>query len=55
LGDVEYDFSPVRGVDAISLVTRLTRECWAIRGDAIDPLDRETIPVHFVPRADRGG
>lgn len=45
----ELDFTPVAGPEALSLVTRLTLECWAMRGEPCPPLDRRTLRVRFVP------
>lgn len=40
----------VRGADALSLVTRLTRAAWALRGTALPLYSRAEIPCRFVPR-----
>ena len=52
----DTDPSPVFGVDAISLVTRLTMSCWALAaagGSSTEPTARAEMPVRFVPRAPR--
>jgi len=54
LGDEEHDFTPVSGVEALSLVTRLTLECWTLRGETCAPLDRNKLEVRLVPFAPRG-
>lgn len=53
----DTDPSPVFGAEAISLVTQLTRSCWALAapdGSAMDAVPRDQMPVRFVPRAPRG-
>lgn len=55
LGD-ESDPSPVFGVEAISLVTQLTRSCWALAtaaGSTAEAVPRDRMPVRFVPRVPR--
>lgn len=49
LGEEDRDLTPVTGPEALSLVTRLTVECWAMRGEPCPPLDRRTLSVRFVP------
>ena len=46
----ERDLDPVRGPDAISLVTVLTREAWSLSGKAWPSYARGEIPVVFVGR-----
>ena len=48
LEEPERDFTPVSGPEALSLVTQLTRECWAWRGETLPENDRATF--RFVPR-----
>jgi len=50
LGD-EVDLSPVYGVDAIALATRLSAESWAMSGLPDPVLARRDLPVRFVRRA----
>lgn len=47
----ELDLQPVRGEEAISLVTVLTRESWSAAGLPVPDYSRESIPVRFVPRS----
>lgn len=51
LADAAVDIDPVTGEQAISLVTRLTRECWSLGGLPLPVYARSEIPVRFVPRA----
>jgi hypothetical protein len=44
------DFTPVRGVAAISLATRLTIESFSLAGVANVQHPRDAIHVRFVPR-----
>ena len=46
---VEHDPTPVRGGDAISLVTRLTEESWSLAGGERPAYGRREIPCRFVP------
>lgn len=46
----EDDLSPIRGVEAISLVHRLTLESWALAGLDVPTYTRDQLPVRFVPR-----
>ncbi len=46
----EQDLSPIRGADAISLATQLSREAFSLAGHAVPAYAREHIPVRFVPR-----
>ncbi len=50
LARVEVDLAPVRGGEAISLVTRLARESWSLTGRAFPAYPRSQIPVRFVSR-----
>lgn len=50
LGEPEVDFSPVFGVDAISLVHRLTRTSYCLAGSKQSAYSRKQIPCRFVPR-----
>jgi hypothetical protein len=50
LQSVEEDLSPLRGAEALSLVDRLTVECWSLAGRPLPTYRREEIPVRFVPR-----
>lgn len=54
LRGAEEELQPVRGEEAMSLVTRLTREAWAAAGRPIPDYDRSEAPVRFVPRRDDG-
>lgn len=49
--DGERDLHPVRGGDAISLLTRLTEESWSLAGLAKPSYRRSEIPCRFVPGA----
>jgi hypothetical protein len=49
LGEVEPDLHPIRGVEAISLVTRLTRESWSLSGRPWPEYTRSETPYRFVP------
>jgi hypothetical protein len=49
LRGVERDLTPVRGADALSLVTRLTRESWGLSGRPLPTYSRRQIPCRFVP------
>lgn len=51
LQPVEADLSPVRGAEAISLVTRLTRESWALAGLPEPTYARAETPIRLVPRS----
>jgi hypothetical protein len=44
----EEDFSPVSGPDALSLVTRLTRESWSLSDLDVPTYSREATPYRFV-------
>lgn len=46
----ERDLSPVFGDDAVSLLTTLTTEAWALSGRPMPELPRAELPVRFVPR-----
>ncbi len=45
----ERDLTPIRGADAVSLVTRLTRESYSLAGLAEPTYTRAEIPCRFVP------
>jgi hypothetical protein len=45
----EQDLSPITGVEAVSLVWRLTRESWQQAGRSEPVYGRRDIPVRFVP------
>ena len=49
LHDRGPDPDPIRGAEAVSLVTRLTRESWAMAGREIPTYDRAHTPYRFVP------
>lgn len=49
LGDVEPDLSPVEGAEALSLVTRLTRESWTLSGQPWPSYHRSQTPCRFIP------
>ncbi len=44
------DTDVVRGEEALSLVTRLTREGWSLAGLPFPEYERTSIPVRFVRR-----
>lgn len=46
----EVDLSPIRGENAISLVTQLSREAFSLAGLEQPAYPRARIPVRFVPR-----
>ncbi len=48
LGDPEHDLSPVRGEEALSLVTKLTRESWAEAGAELPRYSRAETAYRFV-------
>lgn len=50
LGQPELDFTPVRGVEAISLATRLTVESFSLAGVSSAAGSRDLVHVRFVPR-----
>lgn len=50
LGDEEVDFTPVFGVAAIALATRLSAESWAMSGGPDTVIPRREMPVKFVRR-----
>jgi hypothetical protein len=50
LGEPEFDFSPIFGADAISLVNRLTLASYDLAGYARPTYSRDQIPCRFVPR-----
>lgn len=45
----EADLSPIRGAEAISLLSRLTREGWELAGLDEPTYTRDEIPCRFVP------
>ena len=47
----EQDLHPVRGEEAISLLTRLTEEIWSISGLPRPTYSRTQIPCRFLPGA----
>lgn len=49
--DGEHDLHPVRGAEAISLLTRLTAESWSLTGLPNPSYRRSEIPCRFVPGA----
>jgi hypothetical protein len=50
LQELEDDLSPLRGVEALSLVYRLTREAWALSGRQEPGYSRRETPCRFVSR-----
>lgn len=50
VGEPEADLSPVFGVEAISLVYRLTRTSYSLAGHPQPAYPRERIPCKFMPR-----
>lgn len=53
LGEPERDLSPIRGSEALSLVTQLSRESWLESGREVPDYSRSETPYRFVrePRA----
>jgi hypothetical protein len=51
LGQPELDFTPLRGVAAVSLATRLTIESFSLAGMANARTSRDGVLVRFVPRS----
>ncbi len=49
LGAPEIDLDPIEGPDAISLVTQLTRQSWALSGNPWPTYRRSEIPCRFIP------
>lgn len=45
----EEDLSPVRGVEAVSLVTRLSAESWSRSGQEMPAYTRRETPIRFLP------
>ncbi len=45
----EEDLHPIRGGEALSLVTRLTAESWSLSGRRLPDYSRREIPCRFVP------
>jgi hypothetical protein len=45
----EPDLTPVSGVEALALVSQLTREGWSAAGLEMPRYSRSEIPVRFVP------
>jgi hypothetical protein len=46
----EEDPSPVTGEEAVSLVSRLTREAWSLAGMPEPTYTRRETPYRFIPR-----
>jgi hypothetical protein len=53
LAEGEHDLSPVRGADAVSLVTRLSITSWSLGGRPLPSYSRREIPCRFVARGSR--
>ncbi|GMV14607.1 MAG: hypothetical protein DPW22_02895 [Alphaproteobacteria bacterium] len=53
LGEPEADLTPISGCDAVSLVTRLSRESWLETGLELPGYSRKQTPYRFV-RESRG-
>jgi hypothetical protein len=53
VGEREYDFSPVRGEAAVSLVERLTLEGWTEAGFELPTYSRSETVYRFAPRPHR--
>lgn len=47
--DDETDPWPTRGVEAISLVTQITRSAWNLAGKPWPQYERENMPVTCIP------
>jgi hypothetical protein len=45
----ETDLTPIKGVEAISLVASLTRESWSLAGREYPKYTRQEIPCRLVP------
>lgn len=45
----EPDLSPLRGPEALTLVTQLTRESWSLSGLGVPTYTRDAVPCRFVP------
>ena len=45
----ERDLSPLCGPEALTLVTRLTREGWSLSGRSVATYSRDSLPYRFVP------
>lgn len=50
MGEAELDFTPVRGVEALSLVTRLIIESFSLAGLGSASTSRNRDQVRFVSR-----
>jgi hypothetical protein len=50
LGQPDLDFTPIRGVEAVSLATRLTVESFSLAGIHSVTGSRDRVQVRFVPR-----
>ncbi len=48
LAEVEKDPHPIRGAEAISLLTVLSRESWALGGQPLPTYGRADVPIRFV-------
>ncbi len=42
-------WSPISGVEALTLVTQMTNEAWSLSGRALPTYTRASIPYRFVP------
>ena len=49
LQEGERDLSPVRGAEALALVTRLSQEAWSLGGRSLPTYARNSIPCRFIP------
>lgn len=47
-GDTEVETLPIYGVEAMSLVTRLTKEAWSLSGRALPDYNRANTSYRFV-------
>ncbi len=50
LAMVESDLHPIRGAEAVSLVTVLSSESWSLGGQPLPSYARADTPIRFVPR-----
>lgn len=47
--DDETDPWPIRGAEAISLVTQITRDVWSLSGQPSPQYERKNMPVRCIP------
>jgi len=49
----ETDLSPIRGIEALSLATRLSFTSWRLAGKPMPAYSRHATPIRFVPRGSK--